>query len=746
MAGGPIRLVIASKFDPKGINSGKSALKKFGGVAAAIGAASVAAIAGIGTAALRMSSEFETSFAKIQGLVGVSTDQLGELEDAAKTLGPQFGRSAQEAADALFFITSAGLRGADAVTVLEASLKGAAAGLGDTKTIADLATSAVNAYGASQLDGAQAVDVLTEAVREGKLEPAALAGAMGQVLPLASALGVGFNEVGAAMAAMSRTGTDASTASTQLRQILASLTSPTAEANEALAGMGLSAEGLRQEIKEKGLFSALETLTGAFDGNIEATASVFGNVRALSGVLDLMGPNVEGTAQIFANMTDDVGALDDAFAAVEDTAGFKMNKALETAKVSLLGVGDILLPIAARMLDSLMPVIDSLGPVLEGLFTELEPVFSGLAGMLPGLMEALMPLLPIIGDIAGVFFDLVAAILPPVIALLDVLMPLFADLTSVLGDFIGDALDLLAPVLMDIADTLEPIIAAAFPIFMTLLETLIPIILELVEMFLPLLDYVLPVLEALLVDVVLPALARFAEVLSVVLPIAMEVFKQAGLGRLLLAMGDFADDFGKLVHSIRLFFAEGMNLMIEAMEKFINGALRGLNWFIEKANSLPGVQINFRAEMVEFDRISVPGQFDNMSFPEVDVTGITDNGRRGIKAAAAEYSSLFEEAFVRGTMQRAGVTNQSRAAQILADRFGVPAMADGGMVSSPTFALIGEAGPEAVVPLDQLGRGGATYNITVNAGIGTNGSQVGEQILSAIRAYERTSGPVFARA
>jgi len=39
--------------------------------------------------------------------------------------------------------------------------------------------------------------------------------------------------------------------------------------------------------------------------------------------------------------------------------------------------------------------------------------------------------------------------------------------------------------------------------------------------------------------------------------------------------------------------------------------------------------------------------------------------------------------------------------------------------------------------------GGATYNITVNAGMGTDGAQVGEQIVRAIKKYERVSGPVF---
>jgi hypothetical protein len=78
---------------------------------------------------------------------------------------------------------------------------------------------------------------------------------------------------------------------------------------------------------------------------------------------------------------------------------------------------------------------------------------------------------------------------------------------------------------------------------------------------------------------------------------------------------------------------------------------------------------------------------------------------------------------------------------------GVPALAEGGVVNKPTLALIGEAGPEAVIPLSKMGgAGGNVYNITVNAGIGTNGTQVGREIVDAIKRYERTSGPVFASA
>jgi hypothetical protein len=77
----------------------------------------------------------------------------------------------------------------------------------------------------------------------------------------------------------------------------------------------------------------------------------------------------------------------------------------------------------------------------------------------------------------------------------------------------------------------------------------------------------------------------------------------------------------------------------------------------------------------------------------------------------------------------------------------VPAMAAGGIVTKPTLALIGEAGPEAVVPLSGRNAGmGNTYNISVNAGIGTNGVQVGKEIVDAIKRFEKTSGPVFASA
>jgi LysM repeat protein len=77
----------------------------------------------------------------------------------------------------------------------------------------------------------------------------------------------------------------------------------------------------------------------------------------------------------------------------------------------------------------------------------------------------------------------------------------------------------------------------------------------------------------------------------------------------------------------------------------------------------------------------------------------------------------------------------------------IPRLAKGGIVTGPTYSLIGEAGPEAVIPLSGKNAGmGSTYNIVVNAGIGANGNQIGRDIVEAITRYERNSGQVFARA
>jgi hypothetical protein len=76
----------------------------------------------------------------------------------------------------------------------------------------------------------------------------------------------------------------------------------------------------------------------------------------------------------------------------------------------------------------------------------------------------------------------------------------------------------------------------------------------------------------------------------------------------------------------------------------------------------------------------------------------------------------------------------------------IPKMASGGIVNQPTLAMIGEAGPEAVIPLSRMGQMGGGMTITVNAGLVSTPDQIGQDIIAAIQKAQRRSGMVFASA
>lgn len=359
-----------------------------------------------GGAAIKMASDFDKNITKIEALVGRTGKELDSFAEASKRMATETGISSAKTSEAMFFIASAGLEGASAISVLEQASKASASGLGDVAQIADLATSALNAYGSETLSAEGATDVLTAAVREGKLSSEELAGAMGGVLPIASNLGVSFDEVGATLAAMSRTGTNAANGATQLNSILAGLLKPTNQAEDALRSMGLSSSGLKQQIKDEGLLSVLETLKTEFDKNSDAAAQVFPNIRALKGVLDLTGKSAETTKIIFDKLAVAQGSTKKAFDATSKSASFKLKKALNGARESFAQMGSVLLT-------GLLPAIQNITGVITNLFTK----FTNLDGVTQQLIlgaGALIIALPTLLGLFGTLTGVVGALLSPI--------------------------------------------------------------------------------------------------------------------------------------------------------------------------------------------------------------------------------------------------------------------------------------------------------------------------------------------
>jgi len=76
----------------------------------------------------------------------------------------------------------------------------------------------------------------------------------------------------------------------------------------------------------------------------------------------------------------------------------------------------------------------------------------------------------------------------------------------------------------------------------------------------------------------------------------------------------------------------------------------------------------------------------------------------------------------------------------------IPQLADGGIAMDQVLAMIGEQGPEAVIPLNKLDRmmngKGATYNIYVNADTRSGGQQAGQEIVRALKQYQTANGSI----
>ena len=317
--------------------------------------------------------DFEREATKLQTQIGLSADAADELSDAARRIGVETGIGAQAAVEASFFIASAGLRGQVAMEALEFSAQAARVGLGETSVVADLLTSAMNAYGHEVLGAEHATDILLAAVREGKAEAPQFAGALGAVLPIAAEMGITFDQVAGATAAMTRTGTDAATASTQLRSIMASLIRPSQGAEQAMAEFGLSAEGVRRQIREEGLFEALVSMREAIGDNDEGLARIFPNIRAFVGVLDLTGASVEANAATMDALADSAGGLSDALEIVGDTGADAAARFSAAWQEVRLEIGNTVMPALASSMEFLSRALQNQDDSLQDTLRRMDP-------------------------------------------------------------------------------------------------------------------------------------------------------------------------------------------------------------------------------------------------------------------------------------------------------------------------------------------------------------------------------------
>jgi TP901 family phage tail tape measure protein len=348
-------------------------------------------IVGIGVAAGKMAMDFDSAMTKIVSLVGISSDEVAGMRQSVLQLSSVTGKSAKELADALFVVTSAGLRGEAAIKALDASAKAGAAGLGETADIARSVAGAMNAYGPAVLGAARATDIIVATARAGNFETSQFAAALGRVLPFAKQAGASLEEVGGAVALLTRTNGDAAQSVTQISALMRAFVVPTEEAKKALGAAGLSASDMRDRISKDGLAAALTFLDTKLGGNREQLGKLLGSSEAAGAAFQILDADSQTLADTFGVVTDSAGMTEDAFATTAQTAGFKTQQAFVSLQNSLIGVGDIILPLVAGLAEKVAMVANA--------FTALPAPVKNMTVVFGALLAAIGPVMFIAGKL-----------------------------------------------------------------------------------------------------------------------------------------------------------------------------------------------------------------------------------------------------------------------------------------------------------------------------------------------------------
>jgi TP901 family phage tail tape measure protein len=302
------------KLGSAGAQSGKKAKKEFELMGVSMSKISkLAAGLGIGFGALQLAQvirqwaqeavAFEKEMANVSTLVDTATVDTSRMRQEVLALGGQLG-SSTELARGLYQALSAGQEPGRAVEFVGQAAKFATAALTDTHTAVDVLTTVLNAYGLAASEAGHVSDVLFEIIKQGKTTGQELSGTLGRVIPVAAALGVSLEELGALLAGLTKGGFSTEEAVTSLRQVMVSFLSPQEQAVELAKNLGVEL-GV-QTVKSEGLIPALRQLAEASNNNAEATSTFFGNVRALTGVLAVT-KDQEAFVELLNEMFDVMG-------------------------------------------------------------------------------------------------------------------------------------------------------------------------------------------------------------------------------------------------------------------------------------------------------------------------------------------------------------------------------------------------------------------------------------------------------
>src|SRR5690625_4611613 len=184
-------------------------------------------IAGVGIAATKIGSSFESSMSKVAAISGATGKDLEKLTKKAREMGATTIFSASESADALNYMALAGWDTHEMLDGISGVMDLAAASGEDLALVSDIVTDGLSAFGLQAKEASRMADVLAAASANSNTNVDMLGQAFAYVAPVAGALGFTIEDTSKAIGLMSNAGIKSTKAGTALRAMMTNLAKQT---------------------------------------------------------------------------------------------------------------------------------------------------------------------------------------------------------------------------------------------------------------------------------------------------------------------------------------------------------------------------------------------------------------------------------------------------------------------------------------------------------------------------------------
>lgn len=336
----------------KATGAGGNALTTFAAVAGVAAKAVIGAVASISAASVREFAQFNQAFTESTAIMGDLSDTMrNDLADAAREVAKATTFSADEAAQAIYFLASAGLDAEQSMAALPQVAQFAQAGMFDLARATDILTDAQTALGMNSADAEEnlaAMSTISDVLVRANTVANASVEQFGEALMVAGPrmreLGVSLEEGTAVLASFASAGFKGQTAGQGLAIILRDLPRAAAANAEEFANLGIQVEDA------EGNFLPLANIVGQFDRALDgmsatqraAAFDMLGITRTAANMMAML----LGTGDA---ITDYESALLSAGGATEEVADKQLSSF--TNQLSLIGSGlaDVMISIGEAL-------------------------------------------------------------------------------------------------------------------------------------------------------------------------------------------------------------------------------------------------------------------------------------------------------------------------------------------------------------------------------------------------------------